>query len=204
MHNVDVSIDTNKEITKLVLASGSPRRKALLESMDLEFSVLVTQTDESLHHKELPKDYVTRLAAEKAYAAQQSLQTKNHAILAADTIVCQGNTIFGKPTDRDDAVRIWRQLSNSNHQVMTAVCLLSSGKTHSSISVTEVKFGAISQTQMDQYWLSGEPQDKAGAYAIQGFASAWVQQINGSYSNVVGLPLYEVNELLNTIGLNWL
>ncbi|MCL4126084.1 UNVERIFIED_CONTAM: hypothetical protein GTU68_016278 [Idotea baltica] len=172
--------------------------------MGLEFSVLVTDTDESMHLNELPQDYVKRLATDKALAAQQILKADNDAILAADTIVCQGNDVFGKPMDKSDACRIWQQLSNSNHHVMTAVCLLVYGKTYSIISTTEVRFGTISQPQMNQYWLSGEPHDKAGAYAIQGLASAWVQQINGSYSNVVGLPLCEVNELLSTVDLNWL
>ncbi len=101
-------------------------------------------------------------------------------------------------------MRIWTDLSDSDHQVITAVCLLKEGQTFAKLSRTEVKFGVIKPAQMDQYWQTGEPFDKAGAYAIQGFASAWVQQINGSYSNVVGLPLYEVNELLANAGLNWL
>lgn len=188
----------------LVLASGSPRRKALLESMGLEFSVLVTDTDEAVRETELPKNYVQRLALDKAQVALDTPRSNDVAILAADTIVCQQNDVFSKPTDKHDAFRIWSQLSNSNHQVMTAVCLMAYGEVYSTISVTEVRFGPISAQQMNQYWLSGEPQDKAGAYAIQGFASAWVEEISGSYSNVVGLPLYEVNKLLEVLGLNWL
>ncbi|MCL4170823.1 UNVERIFIED_CONTAM: hypothetical protein GTU68_020133 [Idotea baltica] len=126
------------------------------------------------------------------------------AILAADTIVCQDETIFGKPKDKDDAVRIWQKLSDADHQVMTAVSLINAENETSCISVTRVRFDAISAEQMQRYWQTGEPLDKAGAYAIQGYASAWVQQIRGSYSNVVGLPLHEVNGLLKTINLNWL
>jgi septum formation protein len=194
----------SKKSLRLVLASGSPRRKTLLESVGLDFLISVTDTNETLLPCELPQDYVTRLAADKAFSAQHQLPSVNHAILAADTIVCKEQEIFGKPANKEDAVRIWQQLSNSNHQVITAVCLLAYDKSYSSISTTDVSFGPISKAQMDRYWLTGEPQDKAGAYAIQGFASAWVQQINGSYSNVVGLPLYEVNQLLAKINLNWL
>ncbi|MDB4512030.1 Maf family protein [Arenicella sp.] len=189
---------------ELILASGSPRRKALLESIGLEFSVLKTDTDESLNHNESPQDYVVRLATDKARTAEQLLQAENCAILTADTIVCQDQTVFAKPIDKNDAVRTWQQLSNSSHQVMTSVCLLAQAKLYSCTCTTSVKFCSISSAQMDQYWRTGEPQDKAGAYAIQGFASAWVQQINGSYSNVVGLPLFEVNQLLAKIDLNWL
>ena len=188
----------------LVLASGSPRRKALLESMGLEFSVLVTDIDESELENEMPSDYVERLACDKALAAQKILNGEASAVLAADTIVYQNDQIFSKPKDKEDAFRIWSQLTNSNHHVMTAVCLIAYGKTYLSKSKTAVRFGSISEQQMNQYWQSGEAKDKAGAYAIQGYASAWVQEISGSYSNVVGLPLYEVNELLANINLNWL
>ena len=197
-------MQTGQSKLNLVLASGSPRRKQLLESMGLDFTVLVTDTDESIHNSEMPQDYVTRVATDKALAAQQKLGDKACAILAADTIVCQHEKIFAKPTDKDDAIRIWQQLSNSSHQVITAVCLLANDKTYLNVCSTDVSFGAISHAQMNQYWRTGEPHDKAGAYAIQGFASAWVQQISGSYSNVVGLPLYEVNHLLTRVDLNWL
>ena len=195
---------TDTEPFKLVLASGSPRRKELLNSMGVEFSVLVTDTDESLNNDQSPQENVMRLAKNKAFVAQQSVEKNNCAILAADTIVCQELDIFNKPIDIADAISTWQQLSNTHHQVMTAVCLLANGECYSSICTTEVRFSQISSEQMNQYWLSGEPQDKAGAYAIQGLASAWVQEVNGSYSNVVGLPLFEVNNLLSKIGLNWL
>lgn len=187
----------------LLLASGSPRRKALLESMGLDFTVLVTDIDESVTEGEVPEDYVVRLAEEKAHAAGSQVKTE-HAILAADTIVCQNEIIFAKPKDKNDAYRIWQQLSNSNHRVITAVCLLAYGRVDIRVCVTDVSFCSISEEQMKRYWQSGEPQDKAGAYAIQGLASAWVQKIQGSYSNVVGLPLFEVNDLLRTIDLNWM
>jgi septum formation protein len=189
--------------TKLVLASGSPRRKEMLESMGVEFSVHITNTDESRSESEVPEDFVTRLARDKARAAQTDF-SDDVAILAADTIVVQGDKVFGKPKDYEHAQRIWHSLSANSHQVMTAVCLLKGSKLAVKLGVTDVEFGVINAQQMQRYWSTGEPIDKAGAYAIQGFASAWVKLINGSYSNVVGLPLREVNELLATIDKNWL
>ncbi len=200
-------------IITLVLASGSPRRKELLQSMGVEFSVHVTNTDESRHDGEHAEDFVVRLARDKARAAFASLvddaasntsKADNIAILAADTIVVQSDKIFGKPRDFEHASAMWRTLSANKHQVMTAVCLMHRDKLSIKLGVTDVEFGSITQEQMQRYWDSNEPQDKAGAYAIQGFASAWVKLIHGSYSNVVGLPLREVNELLATIDRNWL
>jgi len=149
------------------------------------------------------------LARDKARVAdgdlsKLTLAKHNLAILAADTIVVQGDTVFGKPENYAHAQTIWRNLSANKHQVMTAVCLLTRDKLSLKLGVTDVEFTSIRQEQMQPYWDSNEPQDKAGAYAIQGFASAWVKLIHGSYSNVVGLPLREVNELLATIDKNWL
>lgn len=188
---------------ELVLASGSPRRKDMLKCMGVEFSVHVTDTDESRRESEAAEDFVIRLARDKARAAQADL-ADGVAILAADTIVVQGENVFGKPEDFKHAQRIWHSLSANSHQVMTAVCLLKDDKLAVKLGITDVEFGVITAEQMQRYWASGEPMDKAGAYAIQGFASAWVKLIKGSYSNVVGLPLREVNELLATIDKNWL
>ncbi len=189
---------------KLVLASASPRRRELLESMGVSFDVHATDTDESRKPSEAAEDFVTRLARDKARAAQKIFSESQVAILAADTIVVQGDTVFGKPLDFEHAQQIWQSLSGSKHQVMTAVALLVHDKLSVKLGVTEVEFGLISTEQMHAYWASGEPQDKAGGYAIQGLASAWVKLLHGSYSNVVGLPLRDVNELLSTIDKNWL
>lgn len=196
---------------QLVLASGSPRRQEMLRQMGVDFVVHVTDTDESRKDGEAPEDFVIRLARDKAKAAAEKPapdidQQVNDsiAILAADTIVVQGDFVYGKPTNFEHAQQVWRSLSANKHQVMTAVCLLHKGKAHVRLGVTEVEFGRITAEQMQRYWQTGEPLDKAGAYAIQGYASAWVKLINGSYSNVVGLPLREVNELLATINKNWL
>ena len=189
---------------KLVLASASPRRHELLKSMGVDFTVCVTDTDETRRDREMPEDYVIRIARDKARAAQSLINEPETAILAADTAVVQGEWVFGKPQDFEHAQRIWQSLSSAKHQVMTAACLLVHDKLTVKFCVTEVEFGNISSEQMQNYWDSGEPQDKAGAYAIQGFASAWVKVLHGSYSNVVGLPLREVNELLSAIDRNWL
>jgi septum formation protein len=196
----------------LILASASPRRSDLLTAMGSEFSIQSANIDESRCIGETPSSYVNRLAVEKASAVfeQQSNAQKSFAILAADTIVVQGETIFGKPRDKTHAFEIWQQLANSQHNVMTAVCLLVHDNIHGKLQpsvqtvATMVEFGAISDQQMHQYWATTEPADKAGAYAIQGLASAWVKLIHGSYSNVVGLPLRETNELLKEVGHNWL
>lgn len=188
----------------LVLASGSPRRREMLESMGVSFTVHVTDTDESRTEGEMPEDFVTRLARDKARVAHATLDQNGVAILAADTIVVQGDIVYGKPTDFEHAQQIWHSLSASTHQVMTAVCLFHEDRTNVRLSVTEVEFGRITAEQMQRYWSTGEPLDKAGAYAIQGYASAWVKLIHGSYSNVVGLPLRELNELLAIIDKNWL
>jgi septum formation protein len=171
--------------------------------MGVAFSVHQTNTDESRRDNELADDFVARLARDKAMAARQELPGQP-AILAADTIVLQGDRVFGKPLDFEHAKSIWRALSGTQHQVMTAVCLMVEEKMQVRVSVTDVEFGVINETQMNQYWATGEPLDKAGAYAIQGLASAWVKLIHGSYSNVVGLPLREVNQLLTSVELNWL
>lgn len=191
--------------TKLVLASGSPRRRQMLEQLGVDFTVHVTQTDESRHEGEQPEDFVARLARDKARAAQQENNfDQQTAILAADTIVVQNGRVYGKPSDFEHAKRIWQSLSGNKHQVMTSVSLLQGDSMQVKVSVTDVEFAVINEAQMKRYWATGEPLDKAGAYAIQGFACAWVKSINGSYSSVVGLPLREVNLLLSQVELNWL
>lgn len=200
-----MSTELPEQNYSLVLASASPRRRELLSSMGVVFDVHATDIDETRQEGELSEDFVVRLAREKATKASEDLNLADHqAVLAADTIVVQGQNVFSKPTDKEHAMRIWGALSANKHQVMTSVCLLHDGKTQIQLCITDVEFGRITNKQMLRYWATQEPIDKAGAYAIQGFASAWVKQIKGSYSNVVGLPLREVNILLSDIGLNWL
>ena len=116
----------------------------------------------------------------------------------------QNGRVYGKPSDYEHAKRIWQSLSGNKHEVMTSVSLLQGQSMQVKVSVTEVEFAVINESQMQRYWETKEPLDKAGAYAIQGLACAWVKSIKGSYSNVVGLPLREVNLLLSEVGLNWL
>ncbi len=193
------------EPISLILASASPRRRELLQNMGVKFSTASVDIDESIKAHEVALDFVERLAQQKARACAAALPVDPYqAVLSADTIVKHDEMVFGKPTDVADAMRLWRQLSDTQHQVVTAVSLLFQGDI-STVSVsTDVYFSKISEQQMQAYWLTGEPQDKAGGYAIQGLASAWVKLIHGSYSNVVGLPLYETNQLLRRINLNWL
>lgn len=186
----------------LVLASASPRRQDLLRNLSVDFSVQVADIDEMVWPNESSWEYVARVAQSKAEHVQRL--EPNAAILSADTIVTYANEIFGKPRHQEHALEMWRQLSGSQHQVVTSVCLMCGDKSELITVSTDVVFVELNENQMLKYWQSGEPQDKAGGYAIQGLASAWVQEVHGSYSNVVGLPLFETNQLLQLVGHNWL
>ncbi len=190
--------------TFIYLASQSPRRRELLQQIGVSFRVLQADIDESRRPGELASDYVARLAQEKARAAQGVLQTHTLVgapILAADTCVALGRRLFGKPGGAEEAERILRSLSGRTHRVMTAVALLHKNKLRIKTATTKVRFKQLSGAEILHYIASGEAQDKAGAYAIQGLASAFVAHIEGSYSNVVGLPLYETAALLKSAGM---
>ena len=188
---------------RLILASASPRRKELLASVGVGCEVQPADVDESRRSSEVVERYVERLAVAKAQAVANKSIGGSTAILSADTVVVAGQNIFGKPADQEDAFQMWKSLSGRTHKVITSVCLLVDQNQYIETVSTEVCFDQISDAQMQRYWSSGEPLDKAGGYAIQGLASAWVKFIHGSYSNVVGLPMYEVNTLLKKVGLNW-
>jgi len=179
---------------KIILASGSPRRAALLKSAGLDFKVIVPQIDEAPQPGEAPNAFVCRTAREKA----DSLPANDAVILAADTAVVDGARILGKPTDVKDAAAMLRSLSGRTHEVMTGVCLRFPERTLCFHVETSVTFRPLSEEEIGDYVASGEPMDKAGAYAIQGGAAKMVRRIDGSYSNVVGLPLCEVIEQLNS------
>lgn len=202
----NLPITTQEPKPRLILASASPRRRELLDAMGCHFSVQSADIDEQQTVAECASDYVARLAHEKARAVFDLDMTSDHpvAILAADTIVAQGDIIFGKPKDQADAFQMWNSLQDASHTVITGVCLIFADGVQSCLVQSRVEFGPISDSQMHRYWQSGEPLDKAGAYAIQGLASAWVKLIHGSYSNVVGLPLRETNQLLSLVNHNWL
>lgn len=187
---------------QLILASASPRRKALLSNVGCEFEVKVADVDESVLTGESPAEYVGRVARAKAHKVHGLFP--NSAILSADTTVACHGEIFGKPSHREHAFDMWQTLSARDHEVITGVCLLFGELEKHAVVSTTVHFSKVSTVAMQQYWQSGEPQDKAGGYAIQGLASAWVEKVAGSYSNVVGLPLFETNDLLRSVGHNWL
>lgn len=180
----------------LVLASASPRRKEILQNAGIPFIVHAADIPEIPDENETPKAYSERLAYEKAKTV--STQQPNNWILGADTIVIVENAILGKPCDKADAVRMLRLLADNTHVVMTAVCLVSPGNTTSDLrtETTRVVMEKISDAAIQEYVETGEPMDKAGAYAIQGRASRWISRIEGDYFNVVGLPVSLVYRML--------
>jgi nucleoside triphosphate pyrophosphatase len=186
---------------RLVLASQSPRRRELLEQMGLAFEVRPAHADETVLPGEAPRAYVLRVARAKARAVEGDL------VLAADTAVVLGDEVLGKPEGPDDARRMLRALSGTRHAVLTAVCLRrTSGAAGAGVELeavvrTAVTFAPLSAAQIDWYVRTGEPLDKAGAYAIQGAGGAFVLAVEGSVSNVVGLPLAETAALLAQAGL---
>jgi septum formation protein len=172
---------------KLVLASASPRRKALLDAAGIPCMVIPADVNETPEPGETPAGHVVRLARAKALEVARS---EPHAtILGADTVVVADGRILGKPTDDEDARRMLRRLSGCVHQVYTGVALWRHGTIRDGVEVTDVEMTCLSEAQIDWYVASGEPADKAGAYAIQGLASRFVTRISGSYTNVVGLPV---------------
>lgn len=183
----------------LILASTSPRRSELLKCAGVDFSTLSVDIDETWRVDELPKAYILRMV--RAKAQQASSLVGSSVVLTADTIGVLDGKVLTKPKDKADAFRMWSKLSDNTHQIWTAVCVsdVQNGQIirQQTITVaTEVTFVRLSHQQMERYWATGEPLDKAGAYAIQGKAMAWVKSITGSYTNVVGLPLAQTLELL--------
>lgn len=184
---------------QIILASASPRRKELLDQINIAYRVHPVDLDETPLLNEAPLEYVQRLAAEKSTACVARLGA-DLPVLAADTAVVLGDLIMGKPKDRDDAFNMLRQLSGKMHRVYSAISLR--GKEHGqAVSITEVTFRPLTDREIEIYWQSGEPVDKAGAYAIQGLGGVFVASINGSFSGVVGLPLFETSELLSRQGI---
>lgn len=179
---------------QIVLASQSPRRRALLEQIGIRFSVRVADVDESQLAGEPVTDYVVRLAESKAAAVCTGLDSPV-PVLGADTVVVVDGSALGKPSNRDDASKMLTQLSGRSHEVLTAVAV-ADGRRKVVLNTTRVWFRDISVAECDAYVRTEEPMDKAGAYAIQGFAAVFVSRIDGSYSGVMGLPLYETAGLL--------
>lgn len=184
---------------QIILASASPRRKELLEQIRVSYRVHPVDLDETPLLDEVPLAYVQRLAAEKSAAC--IVQCGNALpVLAADTTVVLGDLIMGKPKDQADAMAMLMQLSGQTHQVYTALSLR--GQQHwQALSMTEVTFRQLTEAEIVAYWHTGEPVDKAGSYAIQGVGGMFVESIRGSFSGVVGLPLFETAELLAKQGI---
>jgi septum formation protein len=184
----------------IYLASTSPRRKTLLEQINVEFEVLEVAIDETPFAEENPQNYANRMALAKARAGYRSVLTES--VLAADTVVVCSGKMFGKPKDAAEARWMLTKLSGIRHQVLTAVALVNKTKQSVRLNVNNVYFKMLNAQEIENYLLTEEPFDKAGAYAIQGVASIFVQRIEGSYTGVMGLPLYETAALLAEIGIN--
>lgn len=184
------------------LASASPRRGELLRQIGVQFRVQAAEIDETPWPHERPEDYVLRLAAAKAAAVAGALAPSSQApVLAADTAVVLDGEILGKPSGPADAVRMLARLSGRSHTVLTAVAVRSGAATATRVSKSEVRFRPTTAAEREAYCRTGEPLDKAGGYAIQGRAAVFVEHLTGSFSGVMGLPLYETAELLAQCGL---
>lgn len=179
----------------IYLASNSPRRAELLKQIAMPFALVKASIDEKRNEDELPESYVLRLALEKA---QAGFEYSDHTrpVLGADTIVVIDQKILEKPVDRENAKKMLQLLSGRTHQVYTAVALFDGRFSRTKLVKTDVSFKVLTEQEIDEYWLTGEPLDKAAGYAIQGLAGKFVTNICGSYSAVVGLPLYETAQLI--------
>ena len=182
------------------LASASPRRREILAGLGLSFSHAGVNLDESRLRAETVEEMVLRLARDKAMAGA-SPDREELPVLGADTIVVLGDRVFGKPASAEDALAMLAQLSGRRHRVLTAVALRRNAAIATALAATTVRFRDISPDEARRYWHSGEPADKAGSYAIQGLGGTFVASISGSYSGVVGLPVYETAELLEGAGI---
>jgi len=191
------------DMASLVLASGSPRRRELLDQIGVVYRVVVHDTDETRLPAEPPDAYVSRLARQKAASVNALPDIFGHLpVLGADTIVVCDQVVLGKPQDEADAARMLGMLSGRRHEVMTAVCVMRGDREQVLTVRTGVWFRELSADDMAAYWRSGEPAGKAGAYAIQGLGALFVANIEGSYSAVVGLPIFETGRLLADFGVD--
>jgi septum formation protein len=187
----------------IYLASASPRRRELLRQLGVEFEAMPSNILEVRQAGESPADYVVRVARDKARFVAR--QVNEHGlpvlpVLAADTEVVLDGEILGKPQDRVHGMVMLRRLAGRTHQVFSAVCMIDQDSEHTALSTSRVTFSRLTEAEIAQYWDTGEPADKAGAYAIQGRAAAFIERLEGSYSGVMGLPLHELAGILKKIG----
>ena len=186
---------------KLILGSGSPRRQMLLEQLSIAFSVDPPAVDETPRADETPLDYVQRLAQEKAEEVAQ--RHPDALVLSADTIVVHAGKLLGKPGSKQEGLMMLRTLSDSIHEVVSGVALAGAEATLFAVT-SRVRFRELDEAEIEWYWETGEPADKAGSYGLQGIGSAFVASIEGSYSNVIGLPLVETVAALRKSGVECL
>ena len=188
---------------KITLASASPRRRELLDQIGVSYDVMPVDIDESIQSGETEKDYVQRLAMEKALTGFNRQGTEQ-PVLGSDTIVVIGHKILGKPENKKQGLAMLSALSGQQHQVMTAVAMVNAEHRACLLNISRVSFRVLSEAEIQHYWNTGEPADKAGGYGIQGLAAQFIQRLDGSYSAVMGLPLFETAQLLDKFGIQLL
>jgi septum formation protein len=187
---------------QIYLASRSPRRRELLTQIGVRFAVVEAEVDETRHPGEHPEDYVLRVALEKARQAHAALPAgDSRPVLGADTTVVVEERILGKPATAEDCLAMMQSLSGRSHRVLTAVALIAPDGERTDLSESRVTFRSLTQDECLRYWLTGEPQDKAGGYGIQGLGALFIAGLTGSYSGVMGLPLFETGRLLGQAGI---
>lgn len=187
---------------QIYLASRSPRRGELLTQIGVRFALVAADTDETRWPGEPAEDYAVRVALDKARAGRGRLPAEDRRpVLGADTAVVLDDQVLGKPRGREEAIAMLRRLSGRSHRVLTAVALLSGERESTVLCESRVRFRPIGDAEMARYWLTGEPRDKAGGYGIQGYGALFVAGIEGSYSGVMGLPLFETGRLLEEAGV---
>jgi len=187
---------------QIYLASSSPRRRELLEQIGVRYELVKADVNEAWDGREDPYDHALRLALEKAQAGLQAATGNPLPVLGADTVVVLDGEVLGKPVDREQGMAMLMRLAGRSHQVATAVALAGGARHMTRLSISRVSLAALTPAQCAAYWDSGEPQDKAGGYAIQGRAAAFISHLEGSYSGVMGLPLFETVELLAVFGID--
>ena len=196
------------DLPQIYLASSSPRRQEILQQMGVSFELVPQFVEEDVLAGESAEQFVSRLAMEKAQAGMLQRKNQQIPVLGSDTIVVLNDKILGKPKNKQQSIEMLLSLSGKTHQVMTAIALINEArqdvKKQLSLCVSEVTFTHLSQELCESYWHTNEPIDKAGSYAIQGRAALFIKNINGSYSGVMGLPIYETSVLLHGFGIHLL
>lgn len=191
-------------MSNIYLASGSPRRRELLEQIGVNYTRLHVVVPEQVAPDESAEQYVQRVALEKARAGCREIgpHQPDWPVLGADTAVVIDGQILGKPVDHADGVNMLKKLAGRRHEVLTAIAIVQGQQEQVCLNLTRVSIAPLTAAQCEAYWSSGEPLDKAGGYAIQGIAASFISHIEGSYSGVMGLPLYETTELLKQFGID--